>query len=148
MRWLFMFFPLMLLTACSQGPIAAQDTGVKTGKIVHGKQQELTAFEDIPADSGTKLDPESSIIISEGDNWLGRLTLNNDMSPFHTFEYYRKHMPQLGWNLVASVKSERSVLTYIKGNRVAIVQISGSQFGNSKTTITVSPSTGVSLKQP
>lgn len=144
MRWLFITLSLIFLAGCTQSTIQAQNTGVKTHTLKKGIQKELTAFEDIPADADTKLDPENSIIISEGDQWLGRLSLNNSMSPFQTFEYYRQNMPQLGWNLIASVKSQNSVLTYIKGHRVATVQITGSQFGDSHIIITVSPASDVS----
>lgn len=148
MRWLntlLALSTLILVTGCTQSAISSHQTD---GTITQdGKQKELTAFEDIPANSDTKLDPDASIIISEGDDWMGRLVLNNDMTPFATFDYYRQHMPELGWNLVASVKSQNAVLTYMKGTRVATLQISGSKFGDSRITITVSPATGVMPKK-
>ncbi|MFM2480037.1 hypothetical protein [Celerinatantimonas sp. YJH-8] len=139
MRWLLMALAIIVLAGCTNGSIATRDTGVKDHSIKQD-QKALTAFEDIPADADTKLDPEASIIISEGNDWIGRLALHNGKSPFKTFEYYRQNMPQLGWNLIASVKSQNAVLTYIKGQRVATVQITGSGFSSSDITITVSPS--------
>lgn len=147
MRWFILMLSLALLTGCTQGAIGTHKTDVKAGHNNQSKQKELTAFEDIPANADTKLDPEKSIIINEGDQWLGRLVLKTDMNPFNTFEYFRDHMPELGWNLVASVKSQNAVLTYMKGLRVATVQISSSGYDSSKVSITVSNSSGVAPKK-
>lgn len=141
MRWLFMALSLLALAGCTQGAISGHNSGVKDNSIKQ-TDKALTAFEDIPADTDTKLDPQASIIISEGDEWLGRLSLHNGKNPFKTFEYYRENMPQLGWNLITSVKSQDAILTYQKGSRVATIQISGGGFSSSHITIVVSPASG------
>ena len=55
------------------------------------------------------------------------------------FAYYGDQMQGFGWQPVASIMGETSVLTFVQGDRAATVQISSATLGGSVITVTMAP---------
>ena len=90
------------------------------GADLHATFQPIT---DIPIPSGTTLDAQNSLILGGGDQWTGRLVLNINSSHSEAFALYTTQMPQFGWELLSSVQSETSLLTFVRGERATTIEI-------------------------
>ena len=92
---------------------------------------------DIPIPAGAKFDVSQSLVLSGKDYWTGRLVLAVKPNISQIFAFYQQEMPTLGWRSVASVLSTTSVLTFIRQNRTATIQIAPARFGGSSISVTV-----------
>lgn len=129
-----------LVAGCSQNSAPADSGSTDVTTTVNGETVPLTAFEDIPAAQNTSLNVNDSLIISQGEDWLGRLVLSSKMNNADAFTYYRENMPKMGWQQVAQVQGKNAVMTFIKPKRVATLQFEASSLtGSSTIRITVSP---------
>ena len=104
---------------------------------LHATFQPIT---DIPIPSGTTLDAQNSLILGSGDQWTGRLVLYINQSHSEAFALYTTQMPQFGWEPIASVQSETSLLTFIRGERATTIEISeGRAISGCLVRITMTP---------
>lgn len=94
---------------------------------------------DIPIPTGSTLDNDKSLILSNEREWTGRLVMKADPSMPQLFAYYAKQMRSFGWEPVASIMGETSVLTYVQGQRAATVQIRPATLQGSIITVTMAP---------
>lgn len=94
---------------------------------------------DIPIPTGSTLDNDRSLILSNEKEWTGRLVMSANPSMPQLFAYYMKQMPSFGWQPVASIMGETSVLTYVQGQRAATVQIRPATLQGSVVTVTMAP---------
>ena len=93
---------------------------------------------------GYSLDSNRTIVLGEGDRWIGRLSYSVNSSSDAMFDFVRREMANYGWTEVAVVRAETSQLTFLSsgGDRVASVLITRSTLYGSKVDMTVAPSTG------
>lgn len=93
---------------------------------------------------GYSLDTGRTIILGEGERWIGRLSYSINSSSNDMFDFVRREMINYGWAEVAVVRSEISQLTYVSaaGDRVASILITPSSLYGSKVDMTVSPAAG------
>ena len=130
----------MLLSACatSQPVIGPAGSDQKTSAELPNALQ----ISDIPIPNGAKFDTENSLIIGANDGWLGRIVIKTDIPPIQAFNHFYNGMPSLGWGLVTIVQARISMLTYMRGERVASIQIEPSSMGGATASITVSSRQG------
>ena len=115
---------LFATQACDKGTSLTKTTAPNSmagGADLHATFQPIT---DIPIPSGTTLDAQNSLILGGGDQWTGRLVLNINQSHSKAFALYTTQMPEFGWELLASVQSESSLLTFVRGERLTTIGIS------------------------
>ncbi|MBP7065377.1 hypothetical protein [Ferrovibrio sp.] len=99
---------------------------------------------------GYNLDSNRTIILGEGERWIGRLSYSINSSSDDMFDFVRREMINHGWTEVAVVRSEISQLTYLsgQGDRVASILINKQSLYGSKIDMTVSPAAGSTGIQP
>jgi len=68
--------------------------------------------------------------------------------PQAVFAYFRDTMPTTGWALTSSSFSKASLLTFTKAERVATVQMQGTNFGGNDVLITVAPAVRAGATRP
>lgn len=85
------------------------------------------------------MDVERSLVLGARDNWIGRLSMDTSGSSSQSYDFFIREMPKFGWQEITSVRSEVSVLTYSRSDRVATIQIRNKTLGGSSIDITVSP---------
>lgn len=127
------FAATLLLAGCSSDPVVPTAPGT-TGNAALSNFQPTT---DIPIPAGARFDARQSLVLSGKDYWTGRLVLDASPDISQIFAFYQQEMPPLGWEPVASVLSTTSVLTFIRQNRTATVQIVPQRWGGSKIAVTV-----------
>lgn len=99
----------------------------------------FTTFPDMPMPVGGDIDVERTLIFGAGEAWFGRLVINTNHSTGDMFTFYREGLPGFGWQEVTSVRAAVSVLTYVRAERVATIQIQARTIRGSDVSITVSP---------
>lgn len=124
----------LLVAACSnqsliQGPKGSG--GADTARF--------EPIRDIPIPTGSTLDNDRSLILSNEKEWTGRLVMKADPPMPQLFAYYAKQMRTFGWEPVASIMGDTSVLTYVQGQRAATVQIKPATLQGSIVTVTMAP---------
>lgn len=132
---LFALTATLLLASCGGG-VSLGTTTQGTGGEAAGNFQLIT---DIPVPSGAKLDAERSLILGTADRWTGRVALKFGLSGGEAFAMFQQEMPNFGWQAIMSVQGEVSVLSFVRGERAATVQIQPATLWGSVATITVAP---------
>lgn len=128
----------LLVSGCA----ATQDMGAMPsaqGGTGEDSQPSFSQFPDIPIPNGAEMDVGRTLVLGSGDHWLGRLVLKTYDSSNAMFNFYKRKMPEQGWQEITSVRSAISVLTFSRGERVATIQINSRTIAGSESLITVSP---------
>ncbi|MEN6628664.1 MAG: hypothetical protein ABFC42_03385 [Sulfuricella sp.] len=94
---------------------------------------------DIPVPAGARLDTENSLIMGAQDRWLGRLVIKADISPTEAYNHFNNGMPTFGWTVVTAIQSKISTLIFMRGDRVASIQIEPTTMNGSTVSINISP---------
>jgi hypothetical protein len=133
--WLAWFPLYILLGGCvTHQPIA---TSAQSHEVSQSPSNALQ-ITDISLPGSAKLDAENSLIIGSGDRWFGRVVVKSDETPVQTYNHFFKGMPSLGWRMISAMQSKTSLLSFQRGERIAMVQIETSQLGGSTISISVS----------
>jgi hypothetical protein len=129
---------LLMGAGCSNGNAPSSTSGTSTGNSPRTAVG-FAQFPDIAVPAGAKMDVDRSLVLGARDNWIGRLAMSATGSTSEAYDFFLREMPKFGWQEITSVRSEVSVLTYKRGDRVATVQIRKKTLGGSAVDITVSP---------
>ncbi len=79
---------------------------------------------DLPVPPGSQVVLTDTVIVGDDLSWTGQVVLVGDASqPVQIVEFMRQNMPQYGWVETAIVRSRRTSITYVKGDRFATVRI-------------------------
>lgn len=126
----------LALSACAnnQPVVGASNPDKKTGAEVASNSLQVS---DLAIPPGAKLDTEKSLIMGANDKWLGRIVLRTDLPPVQVYNHFANGMASYGWSPISAVQAQVSILTYQRGDRVALIQIEPSSLGGSAVSITV-----------
>lgn len=132
---MFVVFTVTLLIGCSGAG------GVITNSTESASKLNPAMMADFPLPKDTRVLTQNSLILGEGDAWVGRLELYAPLTPSDSVSFFNERYPQLGWTLLSSTKSKNSMLIFTNNKKTAAMEISeGSALSMaSKITITVSP---------
>lgn len=135
-------FGALALSACTPGsePSSGSNAPV-TGATAGGTRTAVgfAQFPDIAVPGGAKMDVERTLVLGTRDAWIGRLAMSSGGGVTSTYDFFLREMPKFHWQEITAVRSEVSVLTYAREDRVATVQIRPRTLGGSLIDITVSP---------
>jgi hypothetical protein len=128
----------LALGACSSMPeSSSSSSSASTKSATPAPYQPVT---DVPIPAGSKINTEKSLILGQGDKWVGRMVLVMDRSSTQAYSYYEEQMPKFGWEPVSAVQGKTSTMTFTRGdNRAATLEIVSSTFSGSEVSVTVSP---------
>ncbi|MBI3505700.1 MAG: hypothetical protein HY059_12730 [Proteobacteria bacterium] len=104
----------------------------------------FTKFSDIPMPANNTIDLDRSLILGGDQQWTGRLVINSGSSVADMYEFYRREMPNFGWQEVTTVRAANSVLVFQQGPRVATIQIAPNRglLGGATVDMTMAPRGG------
>lgn len=124
---------LVALGAC------VQDTSKGGGGNFAGDLPYVFAdFSDIPRPDRVTMDMKETRIYGRDNDWLGTITFKSPYDIEGMFDFYISEMPKFGWVEITTVRSDNSVMAYIRARRVAVIQIASNPFGGSRVAFTVS----------
>lgn len=124
------------VAACSRGTQLPPSSAASASGDQPANFQLVT---DIPIPSGATMDNDRSLILSDRDRWTGRVVMTLFNSANEVTAFYQQQMPNFGWQPMMSVTAETSVLTYVRGDRAATVQIERRTVYGSVVSVTVAP---------
>ena len=101
-------------------------------------------FTDIPIPENSVMNVERTFLLGAGEDWTGRLVFSTPYGLNRLFDFYMSEMPKFGWSEITVVRSQTSVLTFKRNNRIATIQLSGDK-SSSHIDLTVSPQGGRSV---
>lgn len=96
-------------------------------------------FSDIPIPEQSEMNMTQTAIYGRGTEWLGRLVFSTPYSVGGVYDFYVEEMKKFAWVEITSVRGINSVLTFMRGNRVALIQLQPSTFRGTDVLFTVSP---------
>jgi hypothetical protein len=130
---------ILLVAACSS--TGSSPTTGGSGTKAGGAAAPITyqAVPDLPFAPGTTIDTERTLVLGSGERWMGRMALKSNLKSTQAYQYYLDQMPAFGWESVTAVQGKNSVLTWVRQERAATVEIAGTGFGGSTVDITVGP---------
>lgn len=137
----------LALGACSSmpGSSGGSSTSSSSSSSTTSKSAAAPSYQpvsDVPIPGGTKINTEKSLILGQGDKWVGRMVLVMDRPSTQAYTYYLEQMPSFGWEQVSAVQGKTSTMTFTRGDRAANLEIVPSTFSGSEVAITVSPRQG------
>lgn len=96
---------------------------------------------DIPIPANARLNVNRSIILGGQDMWTGRAEIETPYSSAEMYDFFKREMITFGWTELTSVRSDESVITFMRARRIATVQIFGAGGGlvGSVISLTVAP---------
>jgi hypothetical protein len=130
---------LLLTAACTSTPLGdanASSTGQPSGQAGSGAGTFATGL--MPPGSVIKQD--QSFIVGNGENWFGKVTLDIGKDDDIAYKFFLKTLPEKGWTLVSTIRSEQTQLVFTKSDRSATVVITPASFWKSGTvTMVITP---------
>jgi hypothetical protein len=99
----------------------------------------FSQFSDIPIPTDSEMDLERTFILGKQENWIGRLVISSGHSAMEIFDFFRNEMPKFDWKEIAVVRSEVSILTYSRGDRIASLQIQSNTLIGSMVNMVITP---------
>ena len=127
----------LAVSGCGQKLDLPSPDGAQSEKVE--AQAAFTRFPDIPMPSKVEMDLKRTLIVGGGDRWFGRLVINTPHGANEMFDFFKQELTAFGWQEIASLRSETSVLTYSRQERIATIQIKGGRLSGAEYTITISP---------
>ncbi len=124
----------LALSACSRGTVLPATSGSSTDQPAN-----FQLVTDIPIPTGATMDNDRSLILSDRDRWTGRVVMTLSNSANEVTAFYQAQMPNFGWQPMMSVTSETSILTYLRGDRAATVQVERRTVYGALVSVTVAP---------
>jgi len=123
-----------LLLACSSVDVGSVG---KDGNVPPEQAAKQQLAGDMPIPLNATIRPQETLVMGAGNSWMGRISMVVPGEPQAVFAYFRDGMPGAGWTLTSSSYSKLSLLTFIKADRVATVQLQSSNFIGNEVLITV-----------
>ena len=105
----------------------------------------FSQFTDIPIPEDAHMDPDRTLLLGQGDAWVGRLVFTvrgvfSEQAP-DLFDFFKANMPTYHWQEISSVRAAISVMTWQRGDRIATVQIEETTLG-AEVILTMAPVNG------
>ncbi|MCQ2914975.1 MAG: hypothetical protein MJ247_07265 [Alphaproteobacteria bacterium] len=96
-------------------------------------------FKDIPIIDKAKMELQDTFLIGVDENWTGKLSFSAPYSLTQMFDFYREKMPEFGWSEIATLRSQLSVIVYVRYDRVSMIQLKPTMMNNTYVSVIVFP---------
>ncbi len=136
-RYYLIIFLMSFQVACASKPFPSA-TNVESAN----EQTTIkTLGKSVPLPEDAKIDSKASLILGDGDAWVGRAEIHLSESPNDAIQYFLSSFPAQGWQVISSNKARNSILVFINQTRSATLEITeGTIFTRgSKVIMTLSP---------
>ena len=104
-------------------PVDAGSVGPATVVNATAARPVVRRFIGIPMPPNNALDLDRTVVVGDGNDWLGRIFFSAPMTVDQAIEFYRRDMPRFGWTELAMTRSDTSVLAYQEGGRLATIEL-------------------------
>ena len=80
------------------------------------KKIETLLFNQMPLPKDARISPDKSLILGEGDNWVGRFELSSSMEPLEASAFFITEYPKHGWQLILHEKKRHPKMPFFDFN--------------------------------
>jgi hypothetical protein len=148
MNWLRRTFvsgcAALLLAGCSGASTSLPQTQAGDPQA----QPDFQLLTDIPIPSGATMDNDRSLILGDRDRWTGRVVMKLWKSAPESAAFYQQQMPLFGWEPIMAATSGLSMMTFVRGDRAAAIQIERGSMWGSTVSVIVGARQSVSAPAP
>ena len=103
-----------------------------------GQKANMIEFSDIPIPKSKKINLDKTMVVGT-KFWFGRLTFDTGQSAEQIFTFYARELTNYGWKKITAVRSQTSLMTYERENRIINIAIEQNRILGSEVRITMSP---------
>ena len=134
MRKLVILSLMLLMASCA----VSQTT--ENPEVAPQKQEiNRSVFGDIPIYPGFKLIYDKSFTYQSGDIKVGKLVFSGKAKLMDVVDFYKKSLPELGWELVSAFTYEKSAfMDFLSEDRSLQINVK-KEFSGLKLTIQIGP---------
>jgi len=86
-------------------------------------------FKDVPVPRELNIKREKSYVFQTTDSTVGLISFSGNLDTELLIGFFTNRMPEDGWRLLASFKSPKTVLFFLKENRFCLITLIGKTFG-------------------
>lgn len=128
---------VFVLVGCASKPFPSTSTAEPAQEQATIK----TLGKSIPLPEDARIDSKASLVLGDGEAWVGRAEIHLSESPNDAIQYFLSSFPAQGWQVISSNKARNSILVFINQTRSATLEITeGTIFTRgSKVIMTLSP---------
>ncbi len=94
-------------------------------------------FKDIPIPEKASMDLKRTLLFGS-DPLIGRLVFNAPYNQTSVFDFYMLEMPKFGWKEITVIRSQNSIMTFERDNRIATIQLSSVAVGGTDVLFDIS----------
>ncbi|MCX6547243.1 MAG: hypothetical protein NTW40_04250 [Acidobacteria bacterium] len=140
---------LLALVGCMKAPQPAPSEAPPAGPVMATTVATSPRMvKDIPMPPDAKADADKTLIMGQGEAWTGRLVMTTSLSSAEACTFFQERMDGSGWRLISATQAKISILTFLRGDRVASIQIEGRLFTGSTIMVIVAPVQGAAPTVP
>ena len=124
----------VVLAACGSTPLTTSEVaGDKPAMASEGGPS-------TPIPPGSVFKSNQSLILGQGDQWVGRMVLDIGRDAETAYKYFYEVYPTRGWNMITAVRGEVSLLVFTNAERSLSIEVrSGYFWGGGSAIITATP---------
>ncbi len=94
-------------------------------------------FKEIPIPEKATMDLKRTLLFGN-DPLIGRLVFSAPYTQTNIFDFYVLEMPKFGWKEITMIRTQNSVLTFAKDNRISTIQLSSTAGGGTDVVFDIS----------
>jgi len=129
----------LVLTTLALGGCGSVMEGNAKGDGTGVSSPSFAQFTDVPVPAGARMDVNQTLLLGNGESWIGRLVFSSWSSHTSMYDFYKSEMPGFGWTEITSVRASISVQTWQRDSRICTIQIDDELIG-SGVILTMAPS--------
>lgn len=137
-RFLIVFL-FLLLCGCLPGtqiePSFRGNSTTATGAFQ--PPPSFAQFKEFPIPEQATMDLKRTLLFGS-EPIIGRLVFSAPYSQTSVFDFYMLEMPKFGWREITMIRSQNSVLTFEKENRIATIQLSSTAVSGTDVVLDIS----------
>lgn len=126
------------LSGCVSGNFSETSTNKSNFKKNAAQKTKMIEFADIPIPKSREINLNKTMVVGT-ELWFGRLTFETGLSAENMFTFYTRELTNYGWEKITAVRSQTSLMTYERNNRILNIAIEQNRILGSEVTITMSP---------
>ncbi len=133
------FMCAVALTACFNSTQIEPSYRTETTTAAGGLQPppSFAQFKEIPIPEKATMDLKRTLLFGN-EPLIGRLVFSAPYNQTSVFDFYMLEMPKFGWKEITMIRSQNSVLTFARDNRIATIQLSSTTGGGTDVLFDIS----------
>jgi hypothetical protein len=127
-----------VLSGCVSGNLSGTLDNKSNLNKTDSQKTKMLEFSDIPIPKSREINLDKTMVVGT-ELWFGRLTFETGLSAEKMFTFYIRELTNYGWEKITAVRSQTSLMTYGRNDRIINIAIEPNRIHGSEVRITMSP---------